>query len=156
MSEPERTVTISEAAERTGLTRKAIEQRIARGTLQSVLRDGVRRIPVSALPGSETKKEQPLSSIPDRELLERLLTAEREAGRQEGLRLLSEGQQEIEQELRQEVAELRTRTSGAEQAAAAREQDLKEIESLLSRRQRRKLLKQRNEQTPEKTSPQPD
>jgi excisionase family DNA binding protein len=44
-----RTCTISEAAELTGLSRKAIARRVDRGTLRSVVRDGRRRIPVSEL-----------------------------------------------------------------------------------------------------------
>lgn len=44
-----RTYTIAEAAEATGLSRKAIARRIERGSLQSVLRDGRRRVPRSEL-----------------------------------------------------------------------------------------------------------
>jgi excisionase family DNA binding protein len=44
-----RTCTISEAAELTGLSRKAIARRVDRGTLRSVVRNGRRRIPVSEL-----------------------------------------------------------------------------------------------------------
>jgi excisionase family DNA binding protein len=45
----ERTVTLAEAAELTGLTRKALQRRIDRGSLRSVLSGGRRRIPVSEL-----------------------------------------------------------------------------------------------------------
>jgi excisionase family DNA binding protein len=44
-----RTCTISEAAELTGLSRKAIARRVDRGTLRSVVKNGRRRIPVSEL-----------------------------------------------------------------------------------------------------------
>ena len=44
-----RTYTISEAAELTGLSRKALARRVERGSLQCVVRDGRRRIPVSEL-----------------------------------------------------------------------------------------------------------
>ena len=44
-----RTYTISEAAELTGLSRKALARRVERGSLQYVVRDGRRRIPVSEL-----------------------------------------------------------------------------------------------------------
>lgn len=40
----DRLYTITEAAQRTGLTRKAIEQRVGRGSLPSVLKDGKRYI----------------------------------------------------------------------------------------------------------------
>jgi excisionase family DNA binding protein len=42
-------VTLAEAAELTGLTRKALQRRIDRGSLRSVLSGGRRRIPVSEL-----------------------------------------------------------------------------------------------------------
>jgi excisionase family DNA binding protein len=44
-----RTYTISEAAELTGLSRKAISRRIERGSLRSLVRNGRRRIPRSEL-----------------------------------------------------------------------------------------------------------
>jgi len=44
-----RTYTISEAAEVTGLSRKAIARRVERGSLRSVVRNGRRRIPRSEL-----------------------------------------------------------------------------------------------------------
>jgi excisionase family DNA binding protein len=44
-----RTLTVSEAAEATGLTQKAIQNRIDRGQLRAVVRDGLRRIPRSEL-----------------------------------------------------------------------------------------------------------
>src|SRR5262245_11994383 len=44
-----RTYTITEAAELTGLSRKAIARRVERGSLRSVVRNGRRRIPRSEL-----------------------------------------------------------------------------------------------------------
>ena len=44
-----RTYTITEAAEATGLSRKAISRRVERGSLRSVVRNGRRRIPRSEL-----------------------------------------------------------------------------------------------------------
>jgi hypothetical protein len=44
-----RTYTISEAAQLTGLSQKALARRIERGSLQCVVRDGRRRIPVAEL-----------------------------------------------------------------------------------------------------------
>jgi excisionase family DNA binding protein len=44
-----RTYTISEAAELTGLTRKAIARRVERGSIRSLVRNGRRRIPHSEL-----------------------------------------------------------------------------------------------------------
>jgi Helix-turn-helix domain len=44
-----RTYTISEAAELTGLSRKALARRVERGSLRCVVRDGRRRIPIAEL-----------------------------------------------------------------------------------------------------------
>jgi len=44
-----RTLTIRETAEATGLTVKAVRNRVDRGTLPAVVRDGRRRIPVTEL-----------------------------------------------------------------------------------------------------------
>ena len=44
-----RTLSIAETAEATGLSKKAVTRRIERETLQSVLRDGQRRVPTSEL-----------------------------------------------------------------------------------------------------------
>jgi Helix-turn-helix domain len=49
ISDTARTLTIAEAAQLTGLSRKAIRSRVDRGTVRAVLRDGVRRIPHSEL-----------------------------------------------------------------------------------------------------------
>lgn len=43
------TLTIAEAAEATGLSKKAMRNRVDRGQVRAVLRDGVRRIPRSEL-----------------------------------------------------------------------------------------------------------
>jgi excisionase family DNA binding protein len=45
----ERTLTLAEAAEATGLTRKALQRRVDRGSVRSVLTGGLRRIPVTEL-----------------------------------------------------------------------------------------------------------
>jgi excisionase family DNA binding protein len=45
----ERTLTLREAAEATGLTTKALQRRIDRGTLRAVLTGGRRRVPLSEL-----------------------------------------------------------------------------------------------------------
>jgi excisionase family DNA binding protein len=45
----ERTLTLAEAADATGLTRKALQRRVDRGSLRSVLIGGLRRVPVSEL-----------------------------------------------------------------------------------------------------------
>lgn len=44
-----KTFTFAEAAEATGLTKKALRNRVYRGQIQAVLNDGVRRIPRSEL-----------------------------------------------------------------------------------------------------------
>ena len=63
----QKTYTIAEAAELTGLSRKAIARRIERGSLGSVLRDGRRRIPrqelvrTGLLGAAETRQERATS-----------------------------------------------------------------------------------------------
>jgi hypothetical protein len=94
-------VTIAEAAELTGLSKIALRRRVRRGTIRSVLREGVHRIPLSelyreglAVPGEDgsrgtadeptgthlvrpDRRAQPLGT-PSREvMLDRLLAQER-------------------------------------------------------------------------------
>ncbi|PZR69980.1 MAG: hypothetical protein DLM63_00465 [Solirubrobacterales bacterium] len=92
-----RTYTINEAAEATGLSQKAIRNRVDREQLRASLRDGVRRIPASELeragligPGGEAAKgQQPqggsLGGNALGELLDRL---ERQAGELAELRVI--------------------------------------------------------------------
>jgi excisionase family DNA binding protein len=96
------TVTISEAAALTGLSKTAVRRRVERGSLPAVVRDGVRRIPVSelerqgllaspgpaALPsGDEEPEAAPAPGHPAwGELLDRLVAQERELA---GHRLLA-------------------------------------------------------------------
>lgn len=97
------TLTFAEAAETTGLTKKALRNRVYRGQIQAVLHDGVRRIPRSELEreglllnGAETNERLAVAHEVSRELpqetglmgdlLERL---ERQAGELAELRLLT-------------------------------------------------------------------
>jgi excisionase family DNA binding protein len=66
-----RTYTISEAAELTGLTRKAVTRRVERGSLRSVVRRGRRLIPRSELvragliaPDADSRKPAPSGGLP--------------------------------------------------------------------------------------------
>jgi excisionase family DNA binding protein len=88
-----RTLTISEAAALTGLSKTALRRRVERGSLPAVVRDGVRRIPVSELerqgllapegegagaPAEPTQLRPPTPGYPDwGELLDRLVAQER-------------------------------------------------------------------------------
>ena len=67
----QRTVTIREASDATGLSVRAIRSRVDRGTLPAVVRDGLRRIPYSELlrldlveagNGASMRQEQPRST----------------------------------------------------------------------------------------------
>src|SRR4051794_30084555 len=49
MTTTERTLTLTEAATTTGMSRKALARRVERGSIRSVLRDGIRRVPTSEL-----------------------------------------------------------------------------------------------------------
>lgn len=96
---PVETLTIAEAAEATGLTKKAIRNRVDRGQLKAVLRDGVRHIPLSELDraglatttpeagmGQEATSRQPQEAGGWTELLSRL---ERQASELAELRQLT-------------------------------------------------------------------
>jgi len=135
------TLTFAEAAKTTGLTKKALRNRVYRGQLQSVLRDRVRRIPRSELEreglipgngeGTETPKTfQETPDVPaetDREsdvvseLLERL---ERQAAELGELRLLTREAESLQvdrgrlegalHEARAKVTELEAKLAEAE------------------------------------------
>lgn len=92
------TLTISEAAERCGLSHKAIRNRVDRGQLRASLRNGTRRIPASELervgligPADEAAKgqEPQRGSLGGNALGELLDRLERQAGELAELRLLS-------------------------------------------------------------------
>ena len=57
-------LTIRDAARATGLSVKALRRRIERGTLEAVLVDGVRRIPLSALMGAGLLVREPAQPPP--------------------------------------------------------------------------------------------
>jgi excisionase family DNA binding protein len=142
MSVPrKRTYTISEAAELTGLSRKAVTRRVERGSLRSLVRRGRRLIPRSELlragllppdaesparaastPGlpspQSTPLADPLSPFGDqalaallRELLERL---ERQAGEIAQFRAITAQAESLRWDT--EVSELRVRLSALENA----------------------------------------
>jgi excisionase family DNA binding protein len=132
-----RTYTISEAAEATGLSRKAIARRIERGSLRSLVRNGRRRIPRSELvragllaqagdadfdpgtllvprpapaddQGSSGRAEDLLVALV-RELLDRV---ERQAGEVAQMRALTVEAESLR--LNQELADLRVRLAELE------------------------------------------
>ena len=72
-------MTIAEAARLTGLTNRAIEARIERGTLPAELREGRRRIPLAALYDAGLIAMQPGAVVS--ELLDRLEAQAQELGR---------------------------------------------------------------------------
>lgn len=96
------TFTIAEAAEAVGITKKAMRNRVDRGHVRAVLRDGVRRIPRAELvragllgaagearqrqPNSEAASPEAATTLAVRELLDRL---ERQAGEITSLRALT-------------------------------------------------------------------
>lgn len=102
------TYTIAEAAELTGLTKKAVRNRVDRGQLRSVLRDGMRRIPRSELDRAGLTDEAALrheapeaASVASdtttviRELVDRL---ERQASEIAQLRVLTVQAESLDQE----------------------------------------------------------
>jgi len=128
------TLTFAEAAETTGRTKKALRNRVYRGKLQSVLRDGVRRIPRSELeredllpPAGERPETPETSQKADEEpafvgeLLNRL---ERQAMELGELRLLTQEAESLQadrghlesalHEARAKVTELEAKLAEAE------------------------------------------
>ncbi len=134
------TLTITEAAEATGLSKKALRNRVDRGQIRAVLREGVRRIPRSELErigltvslpreaGEEAgalqnaAESHPTEAVAWKEALERL---ERQAAELAELRLITrqaetlrEERDRLEATVHQERAERR--------AAEARLQELEQ------------------------------
>jgi len=137
-----RTLSIAETAEATGLSMNAIARRIERETLQSVLRDGQRRIPSSELiragligidgtPGGEGNGDAPGVDV-DRGipgetsvgLLDRLERQAETIGQMRALQQQGESltaqQLARTEELEAEVAELRATVTTLEQQPAER------------------------------------
>ena len=131
------TLTIAEAAEATDLTAKAMRNRVDRGQIRAVLKDGVRRIPRSELDraGLAAKLPHEAASEPQtaddepaaeaaawKEVLERL---ERQAGELAELRVLTRQAESLRDERdRLEAAVHEERAE--KQAAKAKLQDLAE------------------------------
>jgi excisionase family DNA binding protein len=141
-----RTYTISEAAELTGLSRKAIARRVERGSLRSLVRDGRRRIPRSELEragligsegedvpefdptqllvrGPEEREDLPVPlnatdalAAVIRELFDRF---ERQAAELAGLRAITAQAESLR--LTSELADLRARLAGLEAERGTRE-----------------------------------
>lgn len=118
-------LTIAETAERLGLTVKAVEKRIERGTIQSLRNDGRRVIPLGEVVRLEAQAkhdaqrvfplesrplagESPVSPMDFSEYLERLETLAAENGRFRALQEISEStRQQLEEELHQARAQVR-------------------------------------------------
>jgi len=131
-----RTFTIAEAAERTGLTRKALRNRVDRGQLRVVKRDGLRHIPEAELervglergnPGGSSgeakeaaERQVPASGQPHEatltaDLLERL---ERQAAELGELRVLTREAESLRQEREQLEGALHEARAEAKEARA--------------------------------------
>jgi excisionase family DNA binding protein len=122
MTDGERLLTIAEAAERTGLTRKAVEQRIARGTLPSVLREGRRLIPAASVQAVATLETGTQTRD---ELAEKYAQTRYELGVRDGeakaRRELTDGHERRERELSERIVELTAKAAAAEAKAEALE-----------------------------------
>jgi excisionase family DNA binding protein len=120
------TLTIAEAAERTGTSPKAIARRIERGTLQAIVRDGKRRLPLTELEklprgttetapaGQGNHGAAPPDIAP---LIQRL---EQLAAENMRLRLLTEQTESGDEELRNELHQARARIKQLESARRKR------------------------------------
>lgn len=123
-------LTIAEAATATGLSKKAIRNRVDRGQLRAVLRDGVRRIPHSELERAglwphaiEAASRQPAAKEAWAELLARL---ERQAAELAQLRALTreadslrDERERLEQDFHRERAERQAAEQRLEHLAGA-------------------------------------
>lgn len=124
------TFTIAEAAEAVGITKKAMRNRVDRGQVRAVLRDGVRRIPRAELlrvgllgapreaarrhPPNEAASPEATEALAVRELLDRL---ERQAGEITSLRALTveaESLRNEREQLHNELFEARARITELE------------------------------------------
>lgn len=129
-------LTIPETAKALGLTAKAVEKRIERGTIQSLRREGRRVIPAGEITRLQTLAEQALPPIEQRvspsgdanpltdlsAFLERLETLAAENGRFRALQEVAESErQQLHAELfktRAHVAELEAKLAETPTAAA--------------------------------------
>jgi excisionase family DNA binding protein len=154
-----RTYTISEAAELTGLTRKAIARRVERGSIRSLVRNGRRRIPHSELlrtgllAGDEVEEPDELE-LEDFEP-ERLLPhvrSRREPGRVDPTSTLTALVRELVDRLERQATELATfRAISAHAENLRLENDLAELRARLSRLEgepRRRELTQKAGEAP--------
>jgi excisionase family DNA binding protein len=161
------TLTITEAAEATGLSKKAVRNRVDRGQVRAVLRDGVRRIPRSELErvglaiklpheaggGAITTLRNAAESRPDeagawKEALERL---ERQAAELAELRLITRQAESLREELdrlevivHQERAERQSAEARLQELDQAREDMAGKLDQLRSASffARRRLLRE--------------
>lgn len=145
----ERTLTLAEAAAACGTTAKALQRRIDRNSLQSVLVNGRRMIPVTELvragllnpggspgqppagaprgaTGDAPEGETRVVGVDARELLDRLLAQERELGElraltreAESLRVRAEGERVARETLEGELHEARAKVMELEARTAA-------------------------------------
>ena len=131
----ERLLTVKEAAERLGVSEKAVRHRIERGTLPSVVRkeDGRRMIPETVLKSPEDQQteqaEQIIAGVPALDLLDRLLQESEGRGKSEGMRQIEAEAHGKETELREQIEQERIRANGLEQerdAAKAEGEQLRE------------------------------
>jgi hypothetical protein len=156
------TYSISEAAEATNLTKKAMRNRVDRGQLRFVLRDGVRRIPRSELEraglnvsrdrgspeAAERQGAAPGQPTPPDAMAEVLDRLERQAGELAELRVLTREADSLREErARLEVAvhESRARATELEAKLEAERQDAEARLGRLARAgwlERRRLLRE--------------
>lgn len=160
------TLTITEAAEATGVSKKALRNRVDRGQLRAVLRDGMRRIPRSELEriglivklpheagdgagGLQNATESPSTEAAAwREALERL---ERQAAELAELRLITrqaetlrEERDRLETTLHQERAERQTAEARLEEFEHMHESVAEQLDHLKTASffARRRLLRE--------------
>jgi len=110
------TYTLREAAAATGMSQEALRKRVDRGTVRSVKRDGVRRIPRSELERAGLRIGEPAeASEVVRELTDTIRRQEQELV---ALRALPERVEEVRRESQQEAAQRANAERRAEEAEA--------------------------------------
>lgn len=140
MSEDPRTLTIDEAARLLGLTRKAVEARVSRGSLQSVLRDGRRLVLADEVMRTAAAEDQGAPPAVEADaLVEKYAQTKYELGLRDGearaRAQLTDGHDRRERELQERIVALSGQLATAEAVAA---EQARQAEELLERLQARK------------------
>lgn len=153
MTEDPRTLTLDEAARVLGLTRKAVEARVSRGTLQSVLKDGRRLVLADEVIRAAAADEQQTPNAADRDaLVERYAEARYQLGVRDGEARarthLTDGHERRERELQDRLTALTAQLATAEAVAAEQHRHAEELLAQLNAPRGRFLRRRKRKDAP--------